>query len=176
METRNPSEREIDEYDALAAAIEDARLQLEELEIDIRVKFALPSDVTVAGDGSFMLGPQRLRQKPKPGAPLRLQDRLPAEDLMRLVALRADVDRARHLQSKKAQELRAACRAPHFARLDSQWRWVSPDNPPRPIVAAEATQDAGEEGTIEPYELDEAPPASAVDPLIDGLVDAGEVA
>lgn len=143
METRNPSECEIDEYDRLSAEIEDARLAAEELEIDIRVRFALPADVTVGGDGSFMLGPQRLRQKSKPGAPLRLQDRLPADDLVKLIALRADLDRARHLQSRKAQELRAACKAPHFARLDSMWRWVSPDNPPRPIVAAEAAPDGG---------------------------------
>jgi hypothetical protein len=142
METRNPTEAESLEYDRVSAAIEDARLALEEWEIDLRERYALPADVTVSGDGTFLLGnQQRLRQKQKPGAPTRLQAALGNDEMAKLIGLRAAVDRAKHNQARFSQKLRGDCAAPHFARLDTNFRWVSPDNPPRPIVAAELSPD-----------------------------------
>jgi hypothetical protein len=144
METRNPTDEEAAEYDKLSAAVEDARLDLQEFEIDTRVKYALPGDVTVAGDGTFMIGGSRLRQKSKSGMPTRLHDHLESGELARLVELRAVIDRAAHLRDRYAQGLRAACRAPYFARLDTQFHWVTPDNPPRSIVPLAGEEDHDE--------------------------------
>jgi len=163
MNTRNMNEKEIEGFERLQREMEAIRLDMIEFETGLRHEYAIPEEAGLQANGRITLGGGSLRKKPRRGAPKRLADKIPIEEIDKLSGLRAGLGGANLALDRFVLKLREECDAPFAAKLDGKHRWMTPDGKEYYVPLEGNEEDEEDEGDepLEEDEFDEAADAAA---------------
>ena len=114
MKIRNPSPEEIVAYERAAHESQGTMLDMSDFEIVIRGKYGAAPGVSIQPDGKLVVGE-------------RVVATLMADEMATLLKLRLAADVAGNARQRALHVMRALCTAPHFAQLNTEYKWVTPD-------------------------------------------------
>jgi len=141
MNTRNPTEAEIQVYEDLQTDHEEAKQTLKEVQTALQERYLLPDETGLTPDGVFVNSKgQPLRRAVKGNAPAHLVHKCTRDDLNGIVRARIAVQKTANIISRYILDLRKECCAPHFAGLSTEHKWITPDTQ-RPLVVGDEEDD-----------------------------------